>query len=279
VPAVVESLGFSPDARVLIVNCDDFGMSRSINAGVVRAIEGGIASSCSLMVPCDAAAEAMQILGERPDIRFGVHLTLVRDSVDQRWSPVCSAEEVSSLLDGSGVLPLARDVPALLARARLEEIEREFRAQIEVVLRAGLEPTHLDWHCLADGGRGDVMALTLGLALEYGLAMRAWGDPAREALRRRGLAAVDHDFLDSFSLELDGKFDRYQQLLRAVPAGLTEWAVHPAACEAGAGVRSSDFEFLVSAQAADTIRSAQIHVISYQPLRESWRRRGLSSER
>jgi len=165
---VVESLGFSPDARVLIVNCDDFGMSPSINAGVVRAIDGGIASSCSLMVPCDAAADAMQILHERPDIPFGVHLTLVRDSVKQRWSPICSGEEVPSLLDGSGVLPLARDIPALLAQARLEEIEREFRAQIEVVLRAGLKPTHLDWHCLADGGRGDVMELTLGLALEYG---------------------------------------------------------------------------------------------------------------
>ena len=277
--SVVESLGFFPDARVLIVNCDDFGMSRSINAGVVRAIEGGIASSCSLMVPCDAAADAMQILRERPEIRFGVHLTLVRDSVDQRWSPVCSGEEVPSLLDGSGVLPLARDIPALLAHARLGEIEREFRAQIEVVLRAGLKPTHLDWHCLADGGRGDVMQMTLGLALEYGLAMRAWGDPAREELRRRGLAAVDHNFLDSFNLELDGKFDRYQQLLRAVPLGLTEWAVHPAACEDEAGVRSSDFEFLVSPQAADTIRSAQIHVISYQPLRESWRQRELSSDR
>jgi hypothetical protein len=76
--------------------------------------------------------------------------------------------------------------------------------------------------------------------------------------------------------ELDGNFDHYQQVVRAVPAGLTEWAVHPAACEAGAGVRSSDLEFLVSPQAADTIRSEQIHVISYQPLRESWRQRGLS---
>ena|SRR5829696_2366130 len=100
--------------------------------------------------------------------------------------------------------------------------------------------------------------------------MRAWGDPAREELRRRGLPAVDQDFLDSFSLELDGKFDRCQQLLRAVPAGLSEWAVHPAACEAEGGVRSSDFEFLVSPQAADLIRGAQIHVISYQPLREAW---------
>jgi predicted glycoside hydrolase/deacetylase ChbG (UPF0249 family) len=260
-------------ARELIVNCDDFGMSRSVNAGVLRAIETGIASSCSLMVPCDAAAEAMQVLRERPEIRFGVHLTLVRDSAVQRWAPVCPAEEVPSLL-GGGMLPLASEIPALLARARLGEVEREFRAQIEAVLRAGLNPTHLDWHCLADGGRMDVMELTLGLALEYELAMRAWGDPARDELRRRGLPAVDHDALDSFSLDLDGKFDRYLHLLRTLPAGLTEWAVHPAACDGEPGVRGSDLEFLVSPEAADTIRSERIDVIGFQPLQEAWRRRG-----
>ena len=47
-----EVLGFAPDARVLIVNCDDFGMHDAVNAAVVESIENGIASSCSLMVPC-----------------------------------------------------------------------------------------------------------------------------------------------------------------------------------------------------------------------------------
>lgn len=42
-----ELLGFSPDARVLIVNSDDFGMHPSLNMAVVRSIEDGIASSCS----------------------------------------------------------------------------------------------------------------------------------------------------------------------------------------------------------------------------------------
>jgi chitin disaccharide deacetylase len=43
-------LGFPPDARVLIVNSDDFGMYHAINAAVLRSIMEGIASSCSLMV-------------------------------------------------------------------------------------------------------------------------------------------------------------------------------------------------------------------------------------
>jgi chitin disaccharide deacetylase len=106
-------------------------------------------------------------------------------------------------------------------------VEREFRAQVSAVADAGLAPAYLDWHCLADGGRDDIFDLTVALAAEYGLAVRAWLDPARRKLRRRGLPAVDHGFLDSFRLDTDGKQARYARLLRDLPAGLSEWAVHP----------------------------------------------------
>ena len=75
-----ELLGFATDARVLIVNCDDFGMHDAVNAAVVESIENGIASSCSLMVPCPAAANAIGLLRERPHIPFGIHLALPRSS-------------------------------------------------------------------------------------------------------------------------------------------------------------------------------------------------------
>ncbi len=56
-----ELLGFPADARVLIVNNDDFGMDAAVNAAVVRSITDGIAASCSLMPPCPAAPEAMRL--------------------------------------------------------------------------------------------------------------------------------------------------------------------------------------------------------------------------
>jgi len=45
---------------------------------------------------------------------------------------------------------------------RLDELEVEFRAQIEAVLFAGLKPTHLDWHCLHNGGRAESQAIDPG---------------------------------------------------------------------------------------------------------------------
>jgi len=116
-----ELLGFPPDARVLIINCDDFGMYHAVNAAVVRSIEEGIAKSCSLMVPCPWALHAMKLLRERPEISFGIHLTLLIDVPHYRWRPLTAREKVPSLLDGTGQLFGWDEMSELLAKARLDE--------------------------------------------------------------------------------------------------------------------------------------------------------------
>jgi predicted glycoside hydrolase/deacetylase ChbG (UPF0249 family) len=274
-----ELLGFPPDARVLIVNCDDFGMYPAINTAVVESIERGIASSCSLMVPCPAAPQAMQLLSRRPEIPFGIHLTLVCEMPSSRWGPTAAEEKVPSLLDHAGELfaPTPAGRAALLGQAQFDEIEIEFRAQINAVADVGLAPTHLDFHCLADGGRDDILDLTVGLAAEYGLAVRVWLEPGRRAMRQRSLPVTDNDFLDSFSLDIEGKAARYAQMLHDLPTGLNEWAVHPSsgsresqAVDGGWRVRRSDYEFLTSPQAQDLVRQEDIAVIDYRTIQQVW---------
>lgn len=274
-----ELLGFPPAARVLIVNADDLGMSAAVNSGVIAAVEEGIATSCSLMAPCPGAAEAMRMLHERPHVPFGIHLTLVRDHPHDRWAPVAPARDVRTLVDADGLLPRYEQVGDLLARARIEEIEREFRAQLGVALATGLRPTHLDFHSIADGGREDVLDLTVALAAEHGLAVRVWLEPGRRLARAHGRPVVDHPFLDSTRLDPAAKADRYAQLLRALPPGLTEWAVHPAAADAAAEAadpdgwrgRRGDLEFLVSPQARDIVAGEDVTLIGYRPLQDAWR--------
>ncbi len=258
--------------RVLLINADDFGIYPAANAAIVETLECGLAGSCSLMVPAPGAGEAVEILTDRPELAFGVHLSLVTDFPALRWEPLTGGR---SLLDAHGRLFTSDTVDGVVAAARIEEVEAEFRAQIELVFEAGLTPTHLDWHCLADGGRGDIFDLTLDLATEYGVAMRAWLPPARAKLQARGLPVVDNDFLDSFSLPLDGKADRYERLLRGLPEGLTEWAVHPAFAEpvnAGSAVRRSDYDFLVSARAHEIVEEEGISVIGWSTLQQQWRK-------
>ncbi|MFI9102927.1 polysaccharide deacetylase family protein [Streptomyces fildesensis] len=274
-----ELLGFPPNARLLIVNCDDFGMYPAINTAVVESIEQGIASSCSLMTLCPSAPHAMQLLSRRPEMAFGIHLTLVCEMSRSRWTPITAREKVPSLLDEEGELfaPTPAGRAALLGQARLDEVELEFRAQINAVTDRGLTPTHLDFHCLADGGRDDILDLTVGLAAEYGLAVRVWLAPGRRTVRKRGLPVVDNDFLDSFSLDIEGKATRYEQLLRDLPAGLNEWAVHPSlgsqesqVVDDGWLVRRTDYEFLTSPKAHEVLRQEGIVVIDYRAIQQAW---------
>lgn len=276
-----ELLGFDRDERVLIVNCDDFGMHEAVNTAVVDSIENGIASSCSLMVPCPAAASAMQLLRERPHIPFGIHLTLIRDAPEYCWGPTAAKTAVPSLLDPA-TNELYVDTPAhraaLLAAAELTEVEVELRAQIDAVVDVGLSPTHLDWHCLADGGRADIFDLSMALAREYGLAARVWLDDGHRKARAQGKPVVGNTFLDSYSVDLDDKAATYERMLRELPPGLNEWAIHPAhgteqwqAIEpTGWRVRQSDHAFLTSPRAREIIADEAITVIDYRPLQHAW---------
>jgi hypothetical protein len=94
------------------------------------------------------------------------------------------------------------------------------------------------------------------------------------------LLIINADFLDSFSLDIETKASRYFQLLRDLPAGLSEWAVHPGlddAASRGIGdgwqVRRTDLDFLTSPEAHDAVRREGIVIIDYGAIQQAWSRR------
>lgn len=250
-------------SRTLLINADDLGIHEGATDAVIETLDHGLAASVSLMVPCPGAERALRILAERPDLAVGIHLTLIADFPDHPWAPLTGG---ASLLHRSGQLFPVEGRADLLAQARLDEVEAEFRAQIEAALSAGLRPTHLDWHCLADGGRPDIFAVTLALADEYGLRIRAWLDDSRRAISGRGQPVQDHPFLDSFAIPLQDKEDRLIRRLRDLPPGLSEWAMHPALpnpIDPGSEVRRTDHAFLVSSRAKEIVEEEGITLIGY----------------
>jgi hypothetical protein len=274
-------LGYPDDARLLIVNADDFGMCHAVNAAVIGTLRSGVVRSTTLMVPCAWALHGMQFLRENPGFAFGVHLTVISEWASYRWGPVTAREKVPSLINEEGYFYNFDRMPEFLARVRLDELETEFRAQIEAVLAAGLKPTHLDWHALRLGERSDIPDLMVGLAREYGLAMRVRGRAWIEKVQREGLPTVDYDFLDSYMLGTEDKAARYAQLLRELPAGLSEWAVHPgldsdellATEQDDNHIRQTDFDFFVSTRASAIIEEEGIVLLNYEPLQAVWRGR------
>jgi hypothetical protein len=98
------------------------------------------------------------------------------------------------------------------------------------------------------------------------------------AFQAAGLPVVDHGVLDSYSLPSEGKAEAYARLLRELPAGLTEWAVHPGLGDAearamepeGWDVRLTDYAFVTSPEARRIVEDEGIILLSYRPLQQAW---------
>lgn len=274
-------LGYPPDARLLIINADDFGMCHAVNEAIIGAVQRGLVRSTTLMVPCPWALHALRFLRQHPEISFGVHLTVVSEWVDYRWGAVTLRERVPSLLNQAGHFYNFEQVHERLAQINLDELETEFRAQIEAVLAAGLTPTHLDWHSLRLRGGDPVSELMFRLAQDYGLALRVRGQSWIEEVHGRGFPCNDFDFLDSYHLNPTTKFTRFTELLRELPEGLSEWAVHPGLDNAelraidpgGSLVRQADFDFFTSLQAKEIVETEGITLLDYGALQAAWQAR------
>ncbi|HUI88267.1 MAG TPA: polysaccharide deacetylase family protein [Anaerolineales bacterium] len=271
-------LGYPDDARLLIINADDFGLCHSVNEAVFRAFKKGLLRSTTLMVPCPWALHAMHFLRDHPEISFGIHLTVISEWVDYRWGPVTAREKVPSLVDPAGFFPSFERMHAFLDQVHLDELETEFRGQIETVLSAGLNPTHLDWHALRIDGREDIFDLMRKLAREYRLALRVMGRSWIENIQNQGLPCNDYDFMDSYLLDPVDQSTRYHQMLRELPEGLSEWAVHPGLENAelsaiergGRHIRQRDFDFLMSPEAQAIVKEERIVLLDYRVLQETW---------
>ncbi len=272
-------LGYPPDARLLIINADDFGMCHAINEAIFLALKEGVLRSTTLMVPCPWALQAMHFLADHPEIAFGIHLTVISDWVDYRWGPLTSRAEVPSLVDEAGYFYNFEHMSEFLAQAKLDQLEMEFRTQIEIVLAAGLNPTHLDWHSLRIASRTDISEVMLKLAREYRLALRVAGRSWIEEVQSQGLPTNDYDFMDSYLHDAVDKTARYVQMLRELATGLSEWAVHPGLDNAeliaiepeGRHIRQKDFDFLMSQEAKDIVKEEGIILLDYRALQEVWR--------
>jgi hopanoid biosynthesis associated protein HpnK len=129
--------------KQLILNADDFGLTRGVNEGIIRAHREGILTSATLMACGPAFDHAVELAKRNPRLGIGCHLVLVGGK------PIAQLEEIPSLVSKDGNLhdSLGSFVTRLSTGIiRPKEIERELRAQILKIRSAGVEPTHLDTH-------------------------------------------------------------------------------------------------------------------------------------
>ncbi|MBC7383381.1 MAG: polysaccharide deacetylase family protein [Bacteroidia bacterium] len=143
-PNYAEKLGWKKDDKVIIFHVDDAGMSYESNKGAIKAMEFGIATSVSVMMPCPWSAAMLKYLNEHPEFDAGLHLTHTSEWKDYRWGPVTGNSVSAGLVDHDGAL--WNNVNDVLKHATTNEIEAEIEAQIKKAKLIGFKPTHLDTH-------------------------------------------------------------------------------------------------------------------------------------
>ena len=220
---LVERLGYPADAKLLIINCDDLGSTRSANVAVYEALRRGVATSATLMVPCPWARDAAAMYrGE--DV--GVHLTLNAEWETYRWGPTTHSP---SLLDGDGGFP--RTVQDAWEHADLDEVRKECRTQIERAIYWGFDVSHIDSHMGTMQLRADFFDVYLELAVEFNLPLRMAGASSERAIGfpfRRLAAEEGIVFTDNFVWTPVGSRRMLERVLFDLRPGVTEVLAHPA---------------------------------------------------
>jgi chitin disaccharide deacetylase len=204
--------------RRLIVNADDFGLTKGVIAGILSAHRHGIVTSTTLLAT--AAIDAEQLAALRDSgLGVGIHVNLTLGR------PLSGAR---SLVDFDG--RFVRDPNHAASRANAKDVEREVHAQIEKftsLMRR--KPTHLDTHHHV-GLLAPVSEVVLDAARSLGVAVRSQNATARARALTAGLTTPDHFFGESgpgayWSLA------RTLAHLRALPLGVSEFMAHPGWCD------------------------------------------------
>jgi predicted glycoside hydrolase/deacetylase ChbG (UPF0249 family) len=254
----------------LIVNADDFGFTRDVNAGIVEAHRAGVLTATTLMANGSAFDDAVRLARETPSLDVGCHLVLVQGP---------------SLISGK---PLPEKFPELAKALLLRRIDpySELRPQVEKLLAAGIHPSHFDAHKHTHV-LPPVFSAVVRLAREFAvpfirlpfdagwLPVRGMDYWYRGWLRRAGLRATDH-FM-GFRLTDSLSEGTFTEALKSLRPGSTEFMCHPGylgpelrtAATRLKESRQRELEALTSSAVRELLSERGIRLTTYRELRDA----------
>jgi predicted glycoside hydrolase/deacetylase ChbG (UPF0249 family) len=256
--------------KLLVVNADDFGFTRDVNAGIVEAHRDGILTAATLMANGDAFEDAVRLARETPSLDVGCHLVLV---------------------GAPGLPPTIPQLVRAIALGRIR-IYDELVQQVRRIVDAGLSPTHLDTHKhthllppvlevvarISEEFRIPWVRRPFDFPLQPGgvgwknKLMRLMSGRFRSALTRHHCRSTD--WFAGFRLTGRYRSGDLVEVIRALPEGVTEFMCHPGRC--GDDLRSArtrlkesreeELRALTAPEVRVALNEASVKLASYRDL-------------
>jgi predicted glycoside hydrolase/deacetylase ChbG (UPF0249 family) len=263
--------GYAQKGARLIVRGDDMGYSHSGNLALIKSFKEGIQTSIEIIVPSPWFPEAVKMLKENPGTDIGIHLALTSEWDNVKWRPV---SDCPSLRDEDGYFfPMIRPNKNYPKRAIMEnnwkiaDIEKEFRAQIEMALKYLPNISHFSSHMGCAGISPEVRELTRKLAKEYKIPI----DPEPANLTNASYAGAHktaQEKIDSFIAMLN-KLESGKTYLFVDHPGMDDEelrAIHHIGYEDVAMDRQGVTDLFTSKKVKEAIREKGIVLIGYKDL-------------
>ena len=253
----------------LIVNADDFGFTRDVNAGIIDAHTQGILTATTLMANGDAFDDAVQLAHANPSLDIGIHFVLIGGH---------------SLLTGK---PFPKDVPELIRAVYAGQLDlySEFAAQAHKIKAAGITPSHADTHKhthLLPPVRRALLTVAeefqipfLRRPADFGLSFHSPLKTAIVAFLARRMDLYPLRFTDHFAgFAFTGRYSAkdLHALFAKLPDGVTELMTHPGHCTAELQnaptrlkeSRAAELQALIAPQTRTALENNHITLTRYQ---------------
>jgi predicted glycoside hydrolase/deacetylase ChbG (UPF0249 family) len=275
---IAERLGHPAGSKLLIIHADDLGVAHSVNAASFDALNQGVISSASVMMPTPWVTEVAAYAKAHPQADLGLHLTLTSEWDTYKWGSVASSDQVNSLLDSAGTFP--NEVAPVAARAKAGEVERELRAQVERALALGIRPTHLDSHMGTLFATSDLILTYIKVAHDYRLPflMPRGAPTSPQPPVGPNDVLLDALIIASPEVPRDRWKEFYLDAIKNLKPGLTEMIVHLGYDDAelqavmvnhepyGSAWRQKDYDVVRSGEFKKALQDNNVIVVRWRDL-------------
>jgi len=150
--------------KKFILNADDFGMSNAFNKAVLDGYNNGFLTSASICANGKAFDSAVnEVIPECQNLGIGAHLNIIEGSSLQDFTKTSMLTDLEGNFNNGYLKMICLSKNELF----LEQVEREFRLQIEKTLNY-TKIDHLDSHVHVHA-IPNIFELTCKLAKEFGI--------------------------------------------------------------------------------------------------------------